>query len=101
MIFYGACLLFGYLLQRITKSQWVYLLAPVAAFLASVVSIIALYLMASMSDLEVDGKAAALTLVVQPFWGTILIWLMLFYDRRKKAQEELDKVVARDPELPR
>ncbi len=101
MIFYGACILFGYLLQRITKSQWVYLLAPVAAFLASVVSIIGLYLIASMSDLEVDGKAAALKLVVQPVWGTILIWLFLLYDRRKKAQEELDKVEARDPDLPR
>jgi hypothetical protein len=40
-------------------------------------------------------------LFVQPVWGTILIWLMLLYDRRKKAREELDKVVARDPDLPR
>jgi hypothetical protein len=54
-----------------------------------------------MSDLEVDGKAAALKLVVQPVWGTMLIWLFLLYDRRKKAQEELDKVEARDPDLPR
>jgi hypothetical protein len=66
-----------------------------------VVSIIALYLIASMSDHEVDGKAAALKMFVQPVWGTILIWLFLLYDRRKKAQEELDKVEARDPDLPR
>jgi peptidoglycan/LPS O-acetylase OafA/YrhL len=101
MIFYGACFLFGYLLQRITKSKWVYLLAPVGAFLASVVSIIALYLIASMSGLEVDGKAAGLRMFLQSFWGTLLVALVLWYYRRKKAQEELDKVVARDPDLPR
>ena len=86
MVFYGACFLFGYLLQRITKSQWVYLLAPVAAFLASVVSIIALYLIASMSDLEVDGKAAALKLVVQPVWGTMLICLGVGFLPKKSAK---------------
>jgi hypothetical protein len=94
MVFYAACLFSGYLIQRYVSGKKSYLLAPIGAFLSSIIAImVGAFIIAPLLKSEVDGKQAVLTAVLQTFWGTFLVAFGIwFYRRRKeKAPEEPKK----------
>ncbi len=94
MLFFAACLYSAYLIQRYVSGKKAYLLAPVGAFLSSIISIlVSAFVIAPLLDSEIDGKQALLTGVLQTFWGTcIVIFAIGYYRRRKeKAPEEAKK----------
>lgn len=91
MLFYAACLFFGYLIQRYVNGMKAYLLAPVGAFLSSITAImVGAFIIAPLMNSEIDGQKAVLTAVLQTFWGAFLVAFGIwFYRRRKeKASEE-------------
>ncbi len=93
MLFFAACLYSAYLIQRYVSSKKAYLLAPVGAFLSSIISIlVSAFVIAPLLDSEIDGKQALLTGVLQTFWGTcIVIFAIGYYRRRKDKAAEAAK----------
>ena len=85
MIFYAACILFGYLIQRLTKSKWAYLLSPVGAFLASLLSLVFVYLYASFTGKEIDDKDTMVGVALESSLGSFFVALALWYFRKKNT----------------
>ena len=86
MLFYAACFLAGYLIHRWVNGKKAYLLCPVGAFLASLVGLLAMLLIAPLLDLEINSTAAVVAVFWQTFWGSMLVAGTLWFYRRKTAK---------------
>lgn len=94
MLFYAACLFSGYLIQRYVNGKKSYLLAPIGAFLSSIIGmIVGAFIVAPLLNSEVDVVQATVTALIQTFWGTFLVAFGIWFYRRKKnkAPEEVKK----------
>ena len=86
MIFYLLCILFGYLIQRVNKSNWAYLLSPVGAFLASLLGIVFAYLFALITGKEIGGKDVLIGVALEASLGSLFVAFALWYFRKKNTQ---------------
>lgn len=87
MIFYGACILFGYLIQRITRSKWAYLLTPIAAILASLIIFIGVYIVSLFTGHKIGGTVTPLEMTLSSLLGTFPVAFSLWYFRKKNTQK--------------
>lgn len=92
MFFYAACFFSGYLIQRYVNGKKAYLLAPIGAFLSSIIAIlVGAFIIAPLLNSELDGKQAVLTAVLKTFWGTFLVAFGIWFYRRRKEKEAEEK----------
>ena len=88
MVFFAACFFWGYLIQHFVSGKKAYLLAPIGAFLASLMGILvgAFIIAPTLSIAIFDGSQAVLTAVSQTFWGTFLVAFYIWYNRPQKEK---------------
>jgi hypothetical protein len=86
MIFYLACILSGYLIQRITKSKWSYLLTPIAALLASLIIFVGVYIVSLLTGHKSGGTVTLVEMTLSSLFGALYVAFALWYFRSKNTQ---------------
>ena len=80
------CILFGYLIQRVSKSKWAYLLSPAGSLLAYLVCLLVAYLFALFTGDKFNGSETLLQVTLNSSFGTLYVAFALWCFRSKNTQ---------------